>query len=132
MAKKVRKIIKKENRFLKCILTHEELFEAGKTQADKHGELTRVEADAKRVASDFKARIDALKAELGCLAGKITAGYEHRDVVCRVEYDEPEIGKKRIIREDTFELVGIENMTGSEMQRDFVEEGETKSGPLTD
>lgn len=132
--KKTKPEVRKEKRFLRCTLTQEELLAAGKNQADKHGELCRTEADKKRIVADIGAKIAALEAELGSLAGKITSGYEFRDVPCTVYLGTPEPDKKTIVRDDSGETVGIEAMTPAEMQRELLNEQKpaTSSDPLSD
>lgn len=118
---------KKEKKYLRYDLNHDEIFAAGKEQADVHGELVRTEADKKRITSEFTAKVEGLKARLGILADKISTGYEHRDITCTVYYDTPSTNKKTIVRDDNGETVAVEEMTGSEMQRDFVAEQENLS-----
>lgn len=122
MAKKAPQRIetRKLVRFLKCQLTPTEILEAGRQQASKHTEYVRVESDRKRVADDFKAKLSALDAEIGSLAGKIECGYEYRNVDCVATLGVPRPGKKRVVRLDTNEEVGVEDMTPEEMQRDLI------------
>lgn len=125
---------KKDKRFLRCTLSQDELLAAGKLQADKHGELCRTEADKKRIVADIGAKIAALEAELGSLAGKITSGYEFRDVTCTVHLGTPKPEQKTIYRDDTGELVGVEDMNPAEMQREPLNVGNDTeaSNPLSD
>jgi hypothetical protein len=116
---------KKEKRYLRYDLNHDEIFAAGKEQADVHGELVRTEADKKRITSEFTAKVEGLKARLGILADKISTGYEHRDLTCTVYFDMPQPNKKTIIRDDNGETVAVEEMTGFDMQRDFFAEQES-------
>ncbi len=121
MAKKSSKIeTKKSKRLLRVVLTKEELLAAGKTQADKSLELGTLEADRKRTADDFKAKISAIESEVGQLANKVSTGYEYRDVTCTEYLGDPEPDKKRIVRDDTGEEVSVENMTESEMQKELI------------
>lgn len=132
MAKKPPTIEKRKIvRFLKCQLTPTEILEAGRQQAGKYSEHVRVESDRKRVADDFKAKLSALEAEIGSLAGKIECGYEYRNVPCEAQLGTPEPGKKRILRLDTLEEVAVEDMTAEEMQRDLIERQDNEGkGPL--
>lgn len=111
---------RRDTRYLRCNLTRDELLAAGKTQADKSIELLQVENDRKRVADDFKAKASALEAEVTSLASKIASGYEHRQVDCTVYLDDPETGRKRIVRNDTGEVVSVEPMTQAELQRELI------------
>ncbi|MEI8290261.1 MAG: hypothetical protein WCH99_12390 [Verrucomicrobiota bacterium] len=111
---------KTSRRWLLVTLTKEELLAAGKLQADKSLELAVIEGDRKRVADDFKAKTSAIEADLASLAGKISTGYEFRYVNCTEYLGEPAPDKKRVVRQDTLEVVGEEDMTQAEMQRELV------------
>jgi len=51
------------------------------------------------------------------LSRKLSDGWEIRDVVCRLLPNEPEAGKRTIVRVDTGELVAIEDMyTGAAIE----------------
>lgn len=104
---------------MRCTLTNDELLTSGKRAADLQIELAQIESDKKRITDDFKAKASAVEAELTSLASKISTGYEHRIVTCTVKLDDPEPGKKTIFRDDTFEAIGVEDMTNSEMQREL-------------
>ena len=121
MPKKTTKIeTKTSRRWLRVTLTQEELLAAGKLQADKSLELSVIDGDRKRVVDDFKAKTSAIESELASLAGKISTGYEFRYVNCTETLGEPAADKKRVVRQDTGELVGIEDLTAAEMQRELV------------
>ncbi len=127
MAKKIKAETKTSRRWLRVTLSQDELLAAGKLQADKSLELGVIEGDRKRIADDFKAKTSALEAELGSLAGKISTGYEFRYVGCTEYLGEPAADQKRVIRNDTGEVVGVEPMTEAEMQRELIA-GETAAG----
>ncbi len=120
MAKKTKVESKTSRRWLRVTLTQDELLAAGKLQADKSLELGVIEGDRKRIADDFKAKTSALEAELGSLAGKISTGYEFRYVTCTEYLGEPEADKKRVVRNDTGEDIGVEVMSEAEMQRELI------------
>lgn len=124
--KKTKIETKKIKRFLRVNLTKDELLDAGKNQADKLQELGRLENDQKRVAMDFKAKISALEADTHSLSNKISTGYEFRDVTCTAFLGDPKPEKKRIVRDDTNEQVGIEDMSAEEMQRELINSEELK------
>jgi roadblock/LC7 domain-containing protein len=111
---------KKVKRLLRCILTKDELLACGKTQADKFSELVALEGDLKRVTADFKAKIASCEAEMQSMSSKISTGYEFRQVVCTAIMSDPEPTKKLIIRDDTTEHVGVEDMTQEELQRELI------------
>ena len=102
---------------LPVVLTDAELLAMGKQQADKSLAWAALEADRKRTADNFKARQSAIEAEASVLASQISCGYIYRDVPCTEYLGEPEPGQKRVVRDDTLEVVSIERMTAAEMQR---------------
>lgn len=110
---------KRENRLLRVNLTKEELLAAGKDQADKFIQIAALEEDKKRVTDDFKAKTSALEAEVQVLSNRISSGYDHRNVECVVYLAHPKPTQKTIIRLDTQEVVGIEDMTKAELQREL-------------
>lgn len=117
--KKSAKEIRRSKRQLRTELSDAELLQAGKDLAEKTSSLRVLEEDAKRSASDFKARITAAQSEISVISNRVNTGYEYRVVSCTERLDTPRIGKKRITRDDTKELVAIEEMTASEMQREL-------------
>lgn len=120
-AKKKLKVIetKKTNRQLKCILTKEELLVKGKQAAEKTIELGALEQDKKRIMDDFKAKISGVEADLGILANAVNTGTEFRSVECIEYFGDPSPEKKRIVRQDTGDEVGVEFMSSTEMQREL-------------
>ena len=124
MAKKIKIETKKSKRTLRVVLTSGELLGLGKTQADKLNELGAIENDRKRIADEFKAKASALEAAVADLANKISSGYEFRSVGCTEYLGEPEPTQKRIVRDDTGEVVGIEEMNSAELQRELLNPGE--------
>ncbi len=111
---------KKSKRWLRVQLSREELLVAGKEQADKLTERTRLDEDLKRIKDDFKAKISALDARINTLTGSVSTGYEYRNVTCTEFLGEPAVDKKRIIRDDTSEQIGVEDMNQAEMQRELL------------
>ena len=121
MAKKQKQIeFKKTNRSLKCILTREELLAKGKQAAEKVIELGALEQDKKRITDEFKAKISGVEADLGILSNAVNTGTEFRSVECLEYLGDPSPEKKRIVRQDTGDEVGVEFMSSSEMQRELV------------
>jgi len=112
---------KKSKRWLRVQLEREELLAAGKEQADKLTERARLDEDLKRIKDDFKAKISALDARINTLTSVVSTGYEYRNVSCTERLGEPAADKKRVIRDDTGEQIGVEDMTQAEMQRELLE-----------
>lgn len=117
--KKKRTETKKSKRNLRCELTDAELLASGKELAEKTSALRVLADDAKRSAADFKAKVTAAESEISVLSNRVNTGYEFRIVTCTERFDTPRVGKKKITRDDTKELIGVEDMTQSEMQREL-------------
>ena len=105
--------MKNRNTFkdLPVILNKEELLDISKSITDMTLEIDSIE--------NQKKRITPLRDEITSLSKKFNNGYEVKSVHCRIEFNEPKIGKKSIFRSDTNELVEILNMTADEMQEDM-------------
>jgi hypothetical protein len=112
--------MKNKNTFkdLPVILNTEELLSISKEITDMTLDIDSIE--------NQKKRISPLRDEITILSKKFHNGYEIKSVHCRVEFNEPTIGKKSIIRSDTDQLIEILNMTAEEMQEDFNFESEPK------
>lgn len=114
------RITRKLNRCLRCILTRDELLAAGKRQAEKAIELVQIEAERKRSADQFKAMSSAAEAELSSLAAKVSTGCEFRSVECTAVLGEPDAAHKTLVRDDTNEVVGVEEMTVDDRQTELL------------
>lgn len=120
MAKRTKLETKKSKRYLRCNLTEAEILQAGKDLADRTVELRSLEEDKKRVTSDFGAKIAAKEADISTLTNKMQSGYEFRNVTCTETLGVPTPEKKRVIRDDTGELVAIEELRSGELQRELI------------
>lgn len=89
---------------LRCLLTDEEKLSLGNELADATNDLREIENDKSRVTSDFKARATAVEATISIASNKLRSGYEHRDVECKVQFDDPKPGKKTIYRQDIADI----------------------------
>lgn len=96
---------------LPVILNKDKLLNVSKQITDKALEIDSIET--------LKKRIVPLRDEITVLSKRFSNGYEIKSVHCKVEFNEPTIGKKSIVRSDTNELVETLNMTAEEMQEDF-------------
>lgn len=101
---------------LRCAFTHDELVEQAKRLAEANRQKQRLEDDKKNVVAEYTSRIATQTLEVAVLSEKVTNGYEHRDVECRVVYDEPKAGMKTIYRNDTGEKVDERQMNDEERQ----------------
>lgn len=74
------------------------------------------EEEKKSAMAGFNKRINEEAANMNHLSRLVNNGWEMRGIACRVEYNCPVAGTKRITRTDTGELVREVAMTGSEYQ----------------
>jgi len=110
---------KATTRYLKVTFEKEEtILSFAKEAAELARQLEEAEAGKKAAASDFKARIDRLNAEISLLARKVRDGHEYRNVECCVTYDW-KAGKKLLERTDTLEAF-VEPITADERQQRLV------------
>jgi hypothetical protein len=110
----------------RCTFTNTEMIELGKRAAELNNQMHLQETELKDVTTQLKAKCKSTEAKLSETFGKMTVGYEYRNVLCVVRYDKPVIGKKTITRMDTLETVEISEMTLSETQ------GELPLAPISD
>jgi hypothetical protein len=104
---------------LRCEYTDEEL-------ALKRDELSTVivhqgavELRKAEVNRGFKEELDGLYSRANELAHQIKKRGENRAVECLVEFHQPNVGEKTIIRLDTGEQVRVEPMTEDERQEEI-------------
>jgi hypothetical protein len=109
--------VRKVTRKLRCVLTADELLEAGKELAEATNELTEIEEDKKQIVAEFKSRKTAAEARIGVVSNKLRSGYEFRDVACEVAYGLPEPGMKQVRRMDTLEVIESVPLSEEEKQR---------------
>ena len=108
--------VKKIEMHLKCILTGEELLQAGKDMADAQQEARTLESELDRIKKDFNSKITTAECHVSDNAAKIRSGYEFRKIPCEVHSDIPSKGKKTVYRLDNDSVVEVREMTGEEMQ----------------
>lgn len=112
----------KTTKLLNCKFTDEEMRQFGVTLAQEAQRKERLEDAKKQSASQFKADIDAVDAQIRSLSQKLARGSEDRYVDCDVYYNSPEEGKKTIVRTDTGETLSVSPMTEDEQQDLFINE----------
>lgn len=91
---------------------------------------SELEEQMKSVASDYKARIKVISAEIGHVHGKLTSGYEMRPTDCIVHFNASWDGKKIIkksgskviMRASPSAFVREEPMTHFDMQAELFEQ----------
>lgn len=110
-----------------------EINELAKEQAQKLKDRATTVEEKKRIASQYKSRIEILDGEIERITDCVNSGYEMRPVECVIHFNDPEPGQKRIVRTDTEVTVRLEKMTELEkqVQIDF-EEGEEADEPEED
>lgn len=110
---------KQTKEFLQYQFTHDEVHQKGLELARLSSEAEAIENERKSVASEFKAKLDSISAQMHTLGQHINNGYEHRYIECTVKFHDPNTGVKSTYRNDTGELVKKETMTGAEMQQEI-------------
>jgi len=104
---------------IKYTFNADEIRELGEALARETVGIFDLEQRKSATSAEINAQIKQATQRCGEVAGKITAGYELRQVECLTLMETPRPGLKRIIRIDTGEAVRDEPMTLSEMQTSF-------------
>ena len=86
--------------FLKCYFTPEERAELSERLCRAIAAKLEAEEEFKVVKTEFKERIEGHQAEINRVGRRLNFGYEHRNVTCEVLLNQPEAGKKTIMRDD--------------------------------
>lgn len=120
-APKPPKIIKE---FLRYEFTEEELRQKSKDLARSVQLQTAAQEEQKAAVAQFKERIEAQVANIGRLSRDINGGWEMRNIDCLVQFHTPTIGSKRIIRQDTGEVVRECAMEKHELQENLFDTSE--------
>jgi hypothetical protein len=108
---------RKITRKLRCVMTGEELLEAGRQLAEATNSLTELDSEKSEIVAEFKAKISAAEAQIASLSNKLRSGYEFRDVACQEAYGVPEPGFKQTTRLDTGEIIETAPISEEEKQR---------------
>lgn len=104
---------------LRHTFTEKEILEIARKLAESTKELDQAEEEKKAVTSQLKAKCDGIAARVSEQAAKINSGYEYRMTPVTVKYNTPKTGSKRLVRMDTNENIGDEDMTQAELQSEF-------------
>lgn len=102
-AKKEKKFIK-ERRTLRYNFSASETHELAQQLARETTKIQSIEEEKSSQAAHYASLLKEKKATQNKLSTLITNGYEMRDIDCEVYYNQPEAGKKTIIRTDTNEV----------------------------
>jgi hypothetical protein len=102
-------------RLLSCELTNEEQRQCGIEQGLAFDEVTRLENEAKRIAKEWQAMIEAAKQRHAMLKNVVLQKSEYRDTDCH-EWRDFKLGKVFVMRDDLGLIVEQRNMTPEERQ----------------
>jgi hypothetical protein len=98
-------------------LSHDELDEMSRNLSRQTLEIVSLETEKKESNKYFADKISRLRKQNNVLATKLEAGEEEIDVAVEIIFNSPTLGKKTIIRQDTFEA-WEEDMTEAEYRLD--------------
>lgn len=115
------KIIKE---YLRYEFTEEELRQKSKDLARSVQLQTAAQEEQKAAQAQFKERIESQVANIGRLSRDINGGWEMRNIDCLVQFHTPTIATKRIIRQDTGEVVRECAMEKHELQENLFDGSE--------
>ena len=113
----------KETRFLKCLLTQEEVLQAGEDLATALDNLRRVQAEKDSVVKSFKAKEAELEASIQSKQVLVRNKYDYWNVECNniLDYETMEC---YVVRLDTKEEVVRRAMSEDEKQTTLPFDGE--------
>ena len=116
-----KKIEEKEvTEYLPCILSDNELIVRSKELAKANEDLSTVEDRKKDMMADFTAQQKKIEANINVLSRTVSQGKEYRNVKCKLVLDYT-IGKKELIRLDTFEIIRTEQLSQSDRQSEIMQ-----------
>ncbi len=107
---------------LTCELSEQELNEKGQLMSAAMLEYDTVEDQKKEATKVFSEQLKEVRGRMRQLSRVIRDKSEERSVECIVRFHNPEPGMKRIIREDTGEIVRDEQMTMAERQNNLFDD----------
>ena len=93
--------MKTEKRTLKYVFTATEIHELAQQLGRSGSDLNSLKEEKASIASQYASRIKEKEATFNKLSLLISNGYDIREVECDIVYNQPEPGKKTIIRKDT-------------------------------
>ena len=103
-----------ETRPLICKLTDQEIQELGQELSEMVIEFTKKELEKKEVAKSYNDVLSNMMAMIKKRSYLIDRGEEERDISCRIDWNHPVAGKKRVVRQDSYES-WVEDMKPDEM-----------------
>lgn len=105
--------------FLRYEFTEEELKQKSKDLARAIQLQTAAQEEQKAAQAQFKERIEREVATIGRLSRDINGGWEMRYIECVCQFHTPTIATKRIVRQDTGEVVRECAMEKDELQENL-------------
>jgi hypothetical protein len=112
-----------EKKYLRYDFKTNEQADNAQILAKSLAKIGKLNLELVAVKSQFKSQIDAEKAVADQMTLNLNQGYEYRDVVCEVRFNEPVDGKKSIFRTDSGELVEVRKMSDEELEDLFISAG---------
>lgn len=107
---------------LECELTQDELNERAQKMSFVMLAYDKVEDQKKDSAKAFAEEMSSLRDQMKLHAESIRKKSEQRPVICRILFHVPEIGMKRMVRNDTGDIVRDETMTYEERQANLFDD----------
>ena len=108
--------VEKTKEYLRYNFTDAEYLDHARKLGRLNEELARAEERKKSVSAELASMVKTLEDQVSAQSRLVSNGYEYRDIDCEVRFDDPERGKKRVVRLDTGEVVREAFMTGNELQ----------------
>ncbi len=105
-------------RHLACVLTEEERASLGRLAAHEVKAYGEIEEQKKQALADFGARLKAARKTIDELSEKVDTGVEWRMVECHRITDRY-LGRVRVVRTDTGQVIEDRSLTHGESQMDF-------------
>lgn len=104
---------------LPCDLDDQDVTERALSMSTTMTEIDEVDSAMRDASKAYKERLQFLRGRLRALGRAVKDRSERRIVRCAVNFHEPIVGMKQIVRLDTGELVKEEPMTDSEKQKNL-------------
>lgn len=105
---------------IKHIFDNSDLAGMAKEQADKFGRMNLLEAEAKGIATGYKAKIEEVKAGIQAVSVSINYGFEMRNYRCLLLDERPE-GHRICIRLDNGRIAKKRKLAKEERQMTITE-----------
>lgn len=106
----------KSSRQLPYVFSDIEQLAAGKKLGEVGQAIRRLEEEKKQAVSGYKFKLDEQEAIKGKLENQLLSGFDTRIVPVTITLNKPKSGKKTVVRMDTNEVVGVEDMDYEERQ----------------